>query len=93
MFLKILSKMGICTLASYRGSQLFEAVGLSPEVADLCCPKVTTKIGGAGFAELQEDLAARIAALEIPADSILLIDSRTPDWVSKGTIPGAVNLP
>lgn len=26
-------------------------------------------------------------------DSILLIDSRTPDWVSKGTIPGAVNLP
>ena len=54
--LKILSKMGICTLASYRGSQLFEAVGLSPEVTDLCCPKVTTKIGGAGFAELQEDL-------------------------------------
>ncbi len=26
-------------------------------------------------------------------DSILLIDSRTPDWVSKGTIPGAINLP
>jgi rhodanese-related sulfurtransferase len=26
-------------------------------------------------------------------DSIVLIDSRTPDWVSKGTIPGAVNLP
>ncbi len=26
-------------------------------------------------------------------DSILLIDSRTPDWVSKGTIPGAVNIP
>ena len=54
--LKILSKMGICTMASYRGSQLFEAVGLAPEVIDLCCPKVASKIGGAGFEELQADL-------------------------------------
>jgi glutamate synthase (NADPH/NADH) large chain len=54
--LKILSKMGICTMASYRGSQLFEAVGLAPEVMELCCPKVASKIGGAGFSELQEDL-------------------------------------
>ena len=53
--LKILSKMGICTMASYRGSQLFEAVGLAPEVISLCCPKVASKIGGAGFAELEED--------------------------------------
>jgi glutamate synthase (NADPH/NADH) large chain len=53
--LKILSKMGICTMASYRGSQLFEAVGLAPEVVELCCPKVASKIGGAGFAELQSD--------------------------------------
>ena len=54
--LKILSKMGICTMASYRGSQLFEAVGLAPEVTRLCCPKVATKIGGAGFAELEADI-------------------------------------
>jgi glutamate synthase (NADPH/NADH) large chain len=54
--LKILSKMGICTMASYRGSQLFEAVGLATEVVDLCCPKVASKIGGAGFEELQTDL-------------------------------------
>ncbi len=54
--LKILSKMGICTMASYRGSQLFEAVGLAPEVIELCCPKVTSKIAGAGFAELESDL-------------------------------------
>ncbi|MDX1555008.1 MAG: glutamate synthase central domain-containing protein, partial [Xanthomonadales bacterium] len=37
--LKILSKMGICTMSSYRGSQLFEAVGLAPEITRLCCPK------------------------------------------------------
>ncbi|MEE4216982.1 MAG: glutamate synthase large subunit [Xanthomonadales bacterium] len=54
--LKILSKMGICTMASYRGSQLFEAVGLAPEIMALCCPKVASKIGGAGFAELQADV-------------------------------------
>ena len=54
--LKILSKMGICTMASYRGSQLFEAVGFAPEVTALCCPKVASKIGGAGFAELEADV-------------------------------------
>jgi glutamate synthase (NADPH/NADH) large chain len=56
--LKILSKMGICTMASYRGSQLFEAVGFAPEVVELCCPKVASKIGGAGFAELEADIRA-----------------------------------
>jgi glutamate synthase (NADPH/NADH) large chain len=54
--LKVLSKMGICTMSSYRGSQLFEAVGLAREVIDLCCPKVRSKIAGAGFAELEADL-------------------------------------
>ena len=56
--LKILSKMGICTMASYRGSQLFEAVGLAPEVVELCCPKVSSKIAGAGFEELESDVRA-----------------------------------
>jgi glutamate synthase (NADPH/NADH) large chain len=54
--LKILSKMGICTMASYRGSQLFEAVGLAPEVVDLCCPKVASKIAGVSFAGLEADV-------------------------------------
>ncbi len=54
--LKILSKMGICTMASYRGSQLFEAIGISREVTSLCCPKVKSMIAGAGFAELEEDM-------------------------------------
>ena len=43
-------------MASYRGSQLFEAVGLAPEVVNLCCPKVTSKINGAGFAEIESDI-------------------------------------
>ena len=51
--LKILSKMGISHIASYRGSLLFEGVGLHQEVIDLCFPGMASRIQGAGFAELQ----------------------------------------
>lgn len=44
---KILSKMGISTLNSYRGSQIFEALGLSDEVIDKCFEGTVSRIGGA----------------------------------------------
>ena len=53
--MKILSKMGISTVASYRAAQLFEAVGLATEVVDLCFKGVHSRIEGAGFAEFQQD--------------------------------------
>ena len=53
--LKILSKMGISTIASYRCSQLFEAVGLAREVTEFCFTGVVSRIEGAGFADFQED--------------------------------------
>jgi glutamate synthase (NADPH/NADH) large chain len=53
--LKILSKMGISTVAGYRGAQLFEIIGLAPEVVALCFPGTPSRVGGAGFAELQND--------------------------------------
>jgi glutamate synthase (NADPH/NADH) large chain len=53
--LKILSKMGISTVASYRGGQLFEAVGLSSDVVDICFKGVASRIQGAGFADLEND--------------------------------------
>lgn len=61
--LKILSKMGISTIASYRGAQLFEAVGLSEEVCDLCFKGVATRIQGADFAhfQMQQELLASLA--------------------------------
>ncbi|ODS24300.1 glutamate synthase large subunit [Candidatus Endobugula sertula] len=52
---KILSKMGISTIASYRGSQLFEAIGLNKEVIDLCFWGTPSRIQGAGFSELEAD--------------------------------------
>ena len=53
--LKILSKMGISTMASYRGAQLFEIVGLDSEVVDLCFRGATSRIEGASFSSLEDD--------------------------------------
>ncbi len=52
---KITSKMGISTIASYRGAQLFEAVGLHDEVVDSCFTGTTCRIQGANFADLEKD--------------------------------------
>ncbi|MFT4925491.1 MAG: glutamate synthase (NADPH/NADH) large chain [Phenylobacterium sp.] len=54
--LKIMSKMGISTMASYRCSGLFEAVGIDSQVAALCLPNISSRIGGANFDDLQQDL-------------------------------------
>jgi glutamate synthase (NADPH) large chain len=53
--LKIISKMGISTIASYRGAQLFEIVGLSDAVVRRCFEGTPARIQGAGFAELEAD--------------------------------------
>ena len=52
---KIMSKMGISTIASYRGAQLFEIVGLSSEVVELCFRHTTSRIEGADFQDLEGD--------------------------------------
>ncbi|MCW8195335.1 glutamate synthase large subunit [Proteobacteria bacterium 005FR1] len=56
--MKILSKMGISTIASYRGAQLFEAVGLNREIIDLCFAETASRIQGASFEDLQNDQQA-----------------------------------
>ncbi|PKM23167.1 MAG: glutamate synthase large subunit [Gammaproteobacteria bacterium HGW-Gammaproteobacteria-14] len=53
--LKIISKMGISTIASYRGAQLFEAIGIAREVIDMCFHGVASRIAGADFDDFQED--------------------------------------
>ncbi|MFK3846393.1 glutamate synthase large subunit [Stenotrophomonas sp. NPDC078853] len=52
---KIISKMGICTVASYRGAQLFEIVGLEPDVVELCFPETPSRVGGVSFARLDAE--------------------------------------
>ena len=57
--LKVLSKMGISTLQSYAGAQIFEAIGLGPEVIDRCFTGTASVIGGIGFREIAEDVLTR----------------------------------
>ncbi|MCC2279317.1 glutamate synthase large subunit [Streptomyces sp. ET3-23] len=69
--LKVMSKMGISTVASYRGAQVFEAVGLDESFVDTYFHGTTTKIGGAGLDVVAKEVAARHAkaypATGIPA--------------------------
>ena len=58
--LKIMSKMGISTLRSYRSAQMFECVGLAKNVIDKCFPGTPSRVGGLDFA----DLEARCRQLE-----------------------------
>ncbi|PXY94700.1 glutamate synthase large subunit [Frischella perrara] len=53
---KIMSKMGISTIASYRCAKLFEAVGLHEDVVKACFAGVTSRISGANFEDFQQDL-------------------------------------
>lgn len=56
--MKILSKMGISTIASYRGAMLYEAVGFADEIVDLCFPGLISRIQGSRFTDFQQDQEA-----------------------------------
>jgi len=57
--LKILSKMGISTLQSYRGAQIFEALGLNEEVISLCFTGTVSRIGGADLKVIAQESLLR----------------------------------
>ena len=59
--LKIMSKMGISTLRSYRSSQLFEAVGLNRDLIDEFFPGTVSRVGGIGLEEIAAECNQRTA--------------------------------
>ena len=59
--LKVMAKMGISTLQSYKGAQIFEAVGLATEVVDRCFAGTASRIEGAGLERLAKDALKRHA--------------------------------
>jgi len=60
--LKVMSKMGISTIASYHGAQIFEAIGLSKEVVDRWFTGTVSPLGGIGLAEIATEARMRHAA-------------------------------
>ena len=59
--LKVMSKMGISTLNSYHGAQIFEAIGIDPALVERCFTGTASRVGGIGLAEIAADAAARHA--------------------------------
>jgi glutamate synthase (NADPH) large chain len=59
--LKIMSKMGVSTVASYTGAQIFEAIGIGDEVVEACFAGTPSRLGGVGFDQLATEIAARHA--------------------------------
>ena len=57
--IKVMSKMGISTVASYTGAQVFEAVGLAPDVVDEYFTGTVSRIGGVGLDVLADEVATR----------------------------------
>ncbi len=67
--LKVMSKMGVSTVASYRGAQIFEAVGLSHSVVEQYFTGTTSRLGGIGLSTIAEEVARR-HALAYPHNGI-----------------------
>ena len=59
--LKVMSKMGVSTVASYTGAQIFEAVGLGSELVDRYFTGTVSRLGGIGLDEIAAEVAARHA--------------------------------
>jgi glutamate synthase (NADPH/NADH) large chain len=66
---KVMSKMGISTVASYRGAQIFECVGLNSEVIDRCFTGTASRLQGAGFKVIAEEVRRRHALAYPKRDS------------------------
>ncbi len=57
---KIMSKMGISVVDSYRGAYQFDILGLNREVVDRCFPLTPAPLGGVGFAEIERNVRATL---------------------------------
>ena len=67
---KIMSKMGISTIGSYRSSQLFEIVGLADEVVGMCFTGTESRVQGADFTDLEADLRELAARAWNPREAV-----------------------
>ena len=57
--LKVMSKMGVSTVASYRGAQIFEAIGISNEVIDKYFTGTVSRLGGVGLDVIAQEVSKR----------------------------------
>lgn len=94
---KVMAKMGISTLQSYKGAQIFEAVGLADPVIDFCFKNTASRVGGSGFLELATEVLQRYAlAYSLETDALILRNPGQFHWRAGGEMhvnePQAVAL-
>ena len=70
--LKIMSKMGISCVSSYQGAQIFEALGLGPDVIETAFVGTPSRVGGIGLREIAEDVLERHARAFRSSDGLRL---------------------
>ncbi|HQR93127.1 MAG: glutamate synthase large subunit [Bacteroidetes bacterium 24-39-8] len=84
--LKVFSKMGISTLQSYQGAQIFEIIGLNREVVDLYFTGATSRIEGMGLDEIAKETLSKhffaFSKKEIPVDRLTV--GGVYQWKRKG---------
>ncbi len=83
---KILSKMGISTIQSYQGAQIFEAIGISDEIIDKYFTRTPSRIGGIGMAEIAQEIKMRhdLAYNSIGVDRNTLESGGQYRWITNG---------
>ena len=86
--LKVLAKMGISTLQSYKGAQVFEAIGLKDEVIDLAFCGTASRVQGVGFDVIFEEIIRR-HSLGFPENEKVIHDLTNPGefhWRAEGEV-------
>ena len=72
--LKVMNKIGISTLNSYRGSQLFECIGINTQVVDKYFPKTATRIQGVDLHQLEKEISKRYQRTYLKKDIYANLD-------------------
>src|SRR5439155_24273793 len=83
---RVMSKMGICSADGYRGSRLFEAVGLAPSLCEHYLPGIASHLGGLELEDVYEDLVARRAMGDSAAREIDVSIYRKEVWNELQTV-------
>ncbi len=83
---KVMSKMGISTIQSYRGAQIFEAIGLHEDFVRKYFDKTASRVGGIGLAEIARDILYHHRRAFVSQDSIAgwLVDGGQYQWRRDG---------
>jgi len=89
---KVMAKMGISTVASYKGSQIFEALGIGADVVQTCFSGTASRVGGVGFERLAADQLALHAMAYGRASSMSTELADPGDFHFRSTVAHEVHL-